>query len=91
VVNDKLGVEIKAGDYIAYGSRDGNYGKITLALVLDVKMKKPDYGSQWLPVIGVAVVGDKDKPKKTWFGMPQQAIVLHPDGVPQKYKEILGG
>jgi hypothetical protein len=94
---DKIGREIKVGDFIAYGHALGRCAALAIGKVLDIKYGPPKsaYSStrnQWsISVWGVDDGWDGKKKLNSTKGtlqFPDRIIVL--DKVPDEYEKLLG-
>jgi len=97
---DKLGQDIKVGDYIAYGAALGRCSTIHLGRVLELTQSKV---TEWhhdkpTPKLKVRACtnhswdetrGMQLLSKPVSLGFFERLVVLHPDTVPQNIKELL--
>lgn len=98
-ITDKLGFEIKPGDYIAYGHALGRCAGLRIGKVLKTVAEfKRDYPYQeprWFYRVIVRGVNDDFsklelcKTKGTLLFPQDRIIVLDPARVPQKYLDLL--
>jgi len=98
VIKDAVGTEIKPGCYIAYAVRDGScYSALRVGLVTNVGVRgrRQCYGPSTEPVIAVTILSDDRglktrSAKKTTTSIPERAIVLCPDTIPDDVAALLG-
>jgi hypothetical protein len=86
-MKDKIGQEITAGCYIAYGHALGRCAGLRIGKILKVHADK-------VTIRGLDAEWSNRPPqllsKNSTLFFPDRMIVLNPDTVPQAYKDLLG-
>lgn len=99
MISDKLGFEIKPGDYICYGHALGRCAGLRIGKVLNTFSGAPDPSRWGRPGIEykITVRGVDDdfnglqlcKTNGTLCFPMSRIVVLDPERVPQKYRDLL--
>ena len=89
-MTDKLGRQIKPGDFIAYAIKEGDTPGLRIAKVLRVNDKG---GRFTLTVIGLSNYYDSPRllEKQSTLQYTQRCIVLQPETIPVELIQLLNG
>jgi hypothetical protein len=93
-IYDKLGREIKPGDYIVYGHLLGRCAGLKVGKVVVIKpVPKDQFGESRITVMGVDDGWGDRKPrldsKKGTLQFPDRILVVEKSSLPKKYLDLL--
>lgn len=89
---DCFGRRIQVGDYVAYGSREGNSGKISAGKVLELVEKKDEYSDHVTPKVKLARFDQGWSERKFFKSTVEQLhqlIVITGDSLPEDIRQGL--
>lgn len=91
---DLFGNPIAVGDYLAYALRAGNSASLTVHKVIDYRVVQEDDDPEGKKIfkprtIGTSWWGDSLNDKPGYLQVPENALRLEPDQVPEDLKKAL--